>query len=556
MPTHKVLPGIDALGCGFNPFENTNGSYKPRLITLDYTGDDRPYSDAWSAGTYTAPGNRDYSVPKGIVIDPSGSEGALDKDVSESQSEVETKLAASASVSGGFGLFRASFAANYDVDQKQVNSSSYASARMSEKKWGLSLAQNLIDTRPELDKGFVTAVSGLPKGCTSTADRQAWDKFFGNFGTHFIRGCVVGGFSELFVSVTRSETMTQSKIAAQLELQYGSYFKGGGSAERDKMDKDYREASRARTRLYGGDAGMVALMETDPGAYARWVATIADNPAVRDFGLREIWTLIKDPALQAAAKAAFADYCYRNSDYSVRLNGAGSFVDITGQSGLSHLGDATFEAWVHPVGTGTATNGGILFNKDQSFEIARYPNGEIKFAFAIEGTKGWVWTATGRSIPANHWSHVAVSRSEKTGAVKVFINGQPLFSQTGKAGALADPGFKLQLGGRPAITQFFDGYLQEARVWARALDGAAIQGAMYNRLEGNEPGLVGLWTLNDATGDDAADRGSGRNPGKLRNGASWAVPPVASPVTLHVHSGGLETAAIRAALAARAPGDH
>ena len=109
----------------------------------------------------------------------------------------------------------------------------------------------------------------------------------------------------------------------------------------------------------------------------------------------------------------------------MRLNGAGSFVDITGQSGLSHLGDATFEAWVHPVGPGTATNGGILFNKDQSFEIARYPNGEIKFAFAIEGVKGWVWTATGRSIPANQWSHVAVSRSAKTGVVKVFINGQP-----------------------------------------------------------------------------------------------------------------------------------
>jgi hypothetical protein len=47
---------------------------------------------------------------------------------------------------------------------------------------------------------------------------------------------------------------------------------------------------------------------------------------------------------------------------------------------------------------------------------------------------------------------------------------------------------------------------------------------MYRRLVGSETGLVGLWTLNEATGDQVRDRAASGNDGALAEAAHYGDP--------------------------------
>jgi hypothetical protein len=44
MPSHDVIPGIEALGCGFNPFDSDT-RYKPHLFDAQ-AGQVTPYKDS------------------------------------------------------------------------------------------------------------------------------------------------------------------------------------------------------------------------------------------------------------------------------------------------------------------------------------------------------------------------------------------------------------------------------------------------------------------------------------------------------------------------------
>ncbi len=545
MPTHDILPGVNALGCGFNPFDTAIEATKRRLFTFDYTGDAAPYSDASRAGTYKSQANDTYSVPKGVMIDPAGSTGAFRSAVFQRQSDVEDSLAAEAHASGGFGLFRAEVNASYAARSEGTQSYSFASGTSEITLWTLSLARDLVEVVAPLEPGMKAAMKALPRASTSAGEREAWDDFFATYGTHYISGCRVGGFCRVTAIVRKSSKMTSSTIKAQLEIEYGATFKGGGSAERSKQSKAYQENSEKQIRLSGGDTTKVGQMENDPAAYVAWTETIRKNPANRGYTLREIWKLFEDKALQAAAEAAFEDYCYRNSTYALSLSGKTSYVDVQSTKGLDLKTDACFEAWIYPTGPGDAGNGGIILNKDHAYEIDRQPGGMIRFALAYAGKPSWAWVPTGLLAPQDVWTHVAISFNSSDGQITATVNGQSP-KRFKREGALRASANKLWIGARPTISHNFQGFIEEVRVWNVARSVAEVQAGMFQRMTGAEDGLVGLWPLNDATKDLARDRSRMANMGKLRD-AGWSEPPRASPLTLRAQSRQLRTAATEAA---------
>lgn len=552
MPTNEQLPGINALGCGFDPFDSTVTKYRRRLFDFDFAGDSEPWTGPARAGSWRSPDGRMHSVPKGVMISPEGSSGESLAEVFESRRDVESKFAASAKVSGGYGLFRASFAASYAVDQSRTSEYSFATKRYANTLWSLGLDTGALDLKNHVGCEMRRAVEALPKSFCGTDPREPWDAFFRDFGTHYIAGCAVGGTCELTVAVTKTTQMTSEKIAGQVDIEYGAFFKGEGSAALEKLDKAYAASHRHWETLRGGDTSLAGQLQTDAAALTRWSESVKTAPVPRDFVLRGIWELISDPERAKACEEAFLDYCYRNSNYSLKVTGTGSFFDVERRSGLDSFGDVTFEAWIYPTGDGTgAQRGGIILNKEYSYEIARAKDGSIEWALAVK-RPGWTWTGTGHKAPKDRWSHVALVVDAKKGIVTGYLDGNP-GTRTPLEGALKATEYKLRFGGRPQLTQDFEGYFEEIRIWTVARSADEIQADMNRRLTGAEPNLVGLWSLNDATGDRARDRSPSDNGGVLRN-AHWEEPPVASPVTVRMHSQSLDTPAIRAAVASETCG--
>src|SRR5262249_33916196 len=70
----------------------------------------------------------------------------------------------------------------------------------------------------------------------------------------------------------------------------------------------------------------------------------------------------------------------------------------------------------------------------------------------------------------------------------------------------------------------FNGAIDDIRLWNTARSQAAIQASMNARLIGNESGLVGYWTLDEASGNTALDATANASHGTLGGGNSANVP--------------------------------
>jgi hypothetical protein len=113
-------------------------------------------------------------------------------------------------------------------------------------------------------------------------------------------------------------------------------------------------------------------------------------------------------------------------------------------------------------------------------------------------------------FPLQTWTHVAATLGN--GNMRLIINGQEVASAN-SAGPPNSPTVPFSIGSTAFANGTlsapgFRGSLREARVWNRALSTSEILSNASKHMEGNEPGLVACWPLDDMTGTSARDCGS------------------------------------------------
>jgi uncharacterized repeat protein (TIGR02059 family) len=203
---------------------------------------------------------------------------------------------------------------------------------------------------------------------------------------------------------------------------------------------------------------------------------------------------------------------------SLQFDGVDDCIEIADHPDLDLGKNFTLEAWIKPLGAGDVNSGGIIFNKENDYELARYPDGSIRFAITGSASGDWWgWHDTGYIAQLNTWTHVALTFS--SGIATVFINGGTLAG--GSEYQFSDPSVTrasvndntnpLRIGGRkdPSNTypsyQHFDGLIANARVWKKAKYPSDI-GDNYNRATPlSSAGLVGSWDLHEGSGSTAID---------------------------------------------------
>jgi RHS repeat-associated protein len=116
-------------------------------------------------------------------------------------------------------------------------------------------------------------------------------------------------------------------------------------------------------------------------------------------------------------------------------------------------------------------------------------------------------------LPLDQWSHIAVTFDEM--AFRLFVDGFATSRQapTGEMVAGTAP---LSIGGEAAAEEWFDGVIDEVRIYDRALSKSEV------RLEAGLPpvGLVAAYAFDDGTGSTTQDASGHGNPGTI-SGASW-----------------------------------
>ena len=119
------------------------------------------------------------------------------------------------------------------------------------------------------------------------------------------------------------------------------------------------------------------------------------------------------------------------------------------------------------------------------------------------------------------WHHVAAVRTlPPEGEIRLYIDGFEVYSAPSGVGAYSvwNPTM-LARDPRPD-SHYFNGVIDEVRVWSIARDDEAIFDDMFIPLDGTEPGLAAYWRLDEGEGSAILDL-VGAAEGMLVNGPEW-----------------------------------
>jgi hypothetical protein len=193
------------------------------------------------------------------------------------------------------------------------------------------------------------------------------------------------------------------------------------------------------------------------------------------------------------------------------FDGIDDYVNVGNKTGFDMNFTMTVEAWIYPEGPGSggsAGSGGAIVNKEGEFEIARFDNGYIGWAFA-NYSPGWVWVQTTAYTPLNQWSHIAVVYD--ISEVRTYLNGvwQHSYPVSGILGDVAPTYNDLWISGRQTVPggQIFDGKMDEVRIWSIARTEAEIRQEMHREIitPNLTAGLIANYSFNLAEGTKAYD---------------------------------------------------
>jgi hypothetical protein len=119
-------------------------------------------------------------------------------------------------------------------------------------------------------------------------------------------------------------------------------------------------------------------------------------------------------------------------------------------------------------------------------------------------------------LVTNQWYHVAVT--DNAGQVRIYINGSLDTSSNSGYGIPKLNSAPINIGKtNPDSTFYFNGAIDDVRVYNRALSAEEIGAVMFNIPASGEPNLVGYWDFDEGSGQKAGDSSGHGNNGTLGN---------------------------------------
>jgi hypothetical protein len=120
--------------------------------------------------------------------------------------------------------------------------------------------------------------------------------------------------------------------------------------------------------------------------------------------------------------------------------------------------------------------------------------------------------------PVGTWTSLAMTYDGAD--LRLFVDGAPVATERAR-GSIVATSRPLWIGGNQPYGEYFDGLVDEARVYDRALDEAEIRSDMATPAAAGRPGLVAAWSFDAGSGPTVADDSGHGNTGTI-SGARWS----------------------------------
>lgn len=217
-----------------------------------------------------------------------------------------------------------------------------------------------------------------------------------------------------------------------------------------------------------------------------------------------------------------------NTRSLLRLNGSSDSVEVPAHA--SPTAAVTVSAWARS-STPNWNNDGVLASKRPAFIL--HPNVNTRFlGFSLQVNGAW-YTADFPPADIQTWHHYCGTYDGAS--IRLFVDGVQV-NEKQIAGSIAASSDKLYLGRDygNGVDRRFNGDLGEVAYFSRALSGPEVRKLYLESAAGNEPGLIGLWSMTPTTiagVQKVADRSSSARDAVIVGNPTTLAPTTTSGLT-------------------------
>ena len=233
--------------------------------------------------------------------------------------------------------------------------------------------------------------------------------------------------------------------------------------------------------LQGNESGLAGYYKLDTGTGT----TAYDSSGNSNDG-----TLTNGPAWQTSGAMSGPGNALDFADDTDGYVNCGT-IDLSGP-------EVTFEAWIYPEGFQTSSPyiSGIMGEEVSSSNLALMRLGDAvldknnipQFVLSLDGSDRKLWGKT--ELSADTWYHLAATYDGSS--MIIYINGKEDAS-AGQSGSItANASFWIS---QVPMSRPFNGRMDEVRVWNVARTAQQIRDNMCKSLQGDEPGLVAYYRM-------------------------------------------------------------
>lgn len=281
----NVLPGVEAIGAGYNPFLEYASADSITVQIFDWS----------KAGQKPVSFNPKYVVPS--VVDVQQSDSATYTNVSgRSINTFQSSLSNLVSVGGGYNFFSGSLSVEYTSQSLTKAENEFTRIQQSISLWSLRLGVT-PELRNYLSDSFRTYLDALP--LTETAARELFERY----GSHFLTGIVMGGRAVMSSATNKLTVDHNYSVDVVAKASYEGLTGQLSVEDRTKYQQSmnsFNYSSETSHFVVGGDGVLAASAFSGKQGFDAWKGSVGQQPDFVNFvstiPLAEIWRLCKTDA--------------------------------------------------------------------------------------------------------------------------------------------------------------------------------------------------------------------------------------------------------------------
>lgn len=278
----KVLPGVEAIGAGYNPFMGYASADHITVQLFDWANAEKKQVSFMP----------DYEVPR--VIDAQQDDRATyNNTTGTSIDSYQSNLATSVNVEGGFNYFSGSLNVDFSEQSLRRSESAFSRIQQSITLWSLRLAVT-NNLRDQLRADVRDTLDQLP------LEPGRVTEFFNFYGSHFLTGIVMGGSATLASATNKLEVSRAFSIKAIAKASYEGLTGQLSTSDEAKYKsamESFNQTSESHQFVVGGDGVKAASAFSGKEGFDAWKGSVGTSPNFIDFvpsiPMAGIWHLCK-----------------------------------------------------------------------------------------------------------------------------------------------------------------------------------------------------------------------------------------------------------------------